>query len=168
MPRANRKRVSNFRRETGQLFTDYFTSWNIHMYVCNRYIYFYRAREAKCDVRNESRWQTVTAAARSRFFGERRKFPEELRGDYSSLPPLTPILALKVDTIEDTSNIRLSIFRTDFGRPVSRFILIEKLHVTLHTTLACPTWYVADVTSSFEKKKLEDDIETKWPLSRTI
>lgn len=102
------------------------------MYVCNRYIYFYRAREAKCDVRNESRWQTVTAAARSRFFGERRKFPEELRGDYSSLPPLTPILALKVDTIEDTSNTRLSIFRTDFGRPVSWLILIEKLHVTLH------------------------------------
>lgn len=108
------------------------------MYLCNRYIYFYRARETKCDVRNESRWQTVTAAARSRFFGERRKFTEELRGDYYSLAPLTPILALKVDTIEDTSNTRLRIFRMDFGRPVSRFILIEKLHA-LHTTLAYPT-----------------------------
>lgn len=34
----------------------------------------------------------------------------------SSSPPLTPILVLKVDTIEDTSRTLLSILRTDFGR----------------------------------------------------
>lgn len=81
------------KRDTSKLFADYFTSWNTYVYVRTRYTYFCRARETKCDVRNESRWQTVTAAARSRFFlANGESFTEELRGDVisSSYPDSGP------------------------------------------------------------------------------
>jgi len=111
----------------------------------------------------------LDVAARSRsFFLERTTEKVTLmRGDEEIPPPpptpspLTPILVLKVDTIEDTSRTLLSILRIDFGRTAS--LLIFALITSVHT-----------VTHDFDrhryvmsrKKKMKHDCEDKERVTR--
>lgn len=69
-----------------------------------------------------------------------------------SSPPLTPILVLKVDTIEDTSRTLLSIRRTDFGRTAASLLIFGGMRALI-TPVSHARFRQIGVMSHLTKKK---------------